>query len=168
MPRTIRLALACAVLAAVCGAAATARAEAGVTVHLTANRVTKLMGRDVLAPAETARPGETLEYRAVYRNEGPREARSFLATLPIPRGTSYLPGSAAPGKVEASLDGRTFALVPLTRVVKGPDGRDVVREIPVAEYRALRWSLGSLGIHQARAVTARVRVQTSEVAALTH
>src|SRR5262249_35812631 len=67
MPRTIRLALACAVLAAVCGAAATARAEAGVTVHLTANRVTKLMGRDVLAPAETARPGETLEYRAVYR-----------------------------------------------------------------------------------------------------
>jgi len=168
MHRHSRFALACAVAAAVVCSAPAARAEAGVTVHLSANRVTKLVGREVLIPAETARPGETLEYRAVYRNEGPREARSFLATLPIPHGTSYLPGTASPGRVEASLDGRTFALVPLTRVVKGADGRDVVREVPVAEYRALRWSLGSLGIHQARAVTARVRIQTSEVATLTH
>ena len=70
-------------------------------------------------------------------------------------------------RVEASLDGRTFAAVPLTRVVRGPDGRNVIREVPVSEYRALRWPLGSLSSRQSRAVTARVRIQPTEVAALT-
>ena len=156
-----------AVAAAVSFVATAARAEDSVTVQLTANRVTKTQGRESLAPAEQARPGETLEYRAVYRNNGAAEARHVTATLPIPRGTAYVPGSASPSRVEASLDGTRFAAVPLTRVVRGADGRDVVREVPVSEYRALRWPLGSLASRQTRAVTARVRIEPTEVAALT-
>jgi uncharacterized repeat protein (TIGR01451 family) len=155
------------VAAAVSFAAGVARANDGVTVQLTANRVTKSQGRESLAPADQARPGETLEYRAVYRNESTSEARNLAATLPIPRGTTYVPGSASPSRVEASLDGSRFAAVPLTRVVRGPDGRDVVREVPASEYRALRWPLGLLAGRQSRAVTARVRVEPTEVAALT-
>ena len=147
--------------------ATAARADNSVTVRLTANRVTKTQGREALASAEQAHPGELLEYRAVYRNDGTTEARNLAATLPIPLGTIYVPGSASPGHVEASLDGRQFAAVPLTRVVRGPDGRDVVREVPASEYRVLRWPLGSLVSHQSRAVTARVRIQPTEVAALT-
>jgi uncharacterized repeat protein (TIGR01451 family) len=156
-----------AVAAAVSLTAPVARADDNVTVQLSAQRVTKAQGREVLAAAEQARPGETLEYRAVYRNGGAAEARNLAATLPIPRGTRYVPGSAAPSRVEASLDGVRFAAVPLTRVVRGADGRDVVREVPVSEYRALRWSLGSLAGRQSRAVTARVRIEPTEVAALT-
>lgn len=167
MQRKSIFALVTVAAAVVASLAPAARAETGVTVQLTANRVTKTPEREVLAPAEQARPGETLEYRAVYRNEGAREARGVAATLPIPRGTVYLPGTASPARVQASLDGRTFAAVPLTRVVRGPDGRNVVREVPVSEYRALRWSLGSLGRNQARAVSARVRIEPTEVAALT-
>lgn len=147
--------------------ATAARADHSVTVQLTASRVTRTQGREALASADQAHPGETLEYRAVYHNEGSSEARNLAATLPIPLGTTYLPGSASPGRVEASLDGRRFAAVPLTRLVRGPDGREVVREVPVSEYRALRWPLGSLASRQSRAVTARVRIQPTEVAALT-
>ncbi len=157
-----------AIAAAVSLTATVARADDSVTVQLTANRVTKAQGRESLAPAEQARPGETLEYRAVYHNDGSHEAKNLAATLPIPRGTSYVAGSASPSRVEASLDGVRFAPVPLTRVVRDSDGREVVREVPVSEYRALRWPLGSLASRQSRAVTARVRIEPTAVAALTH
>ena len=167
MHRFRLFACAAAVAAGVSLVATAARADNTVTVQLTANRVTKAQGRESLVPAEQARPGETLEYRAVYRNDGAAEARNLAATLPIPRGTTYVAGSASPARVEASLDGNRFAAVPLTRVVRGADGRDVVREVPVSEYRALRWPLGSLASRQSRAVTARVRIEPPEVAALT-
>jgi uncharacterized repeat protein (TIGR01451 family) len=155
------------IAAAVSLMATAARAENTVTVQLTANRVTKTQGRESLASADQARPGELLEYRAVYKNGAASEVRNVAATLPIPRGTTFVRGSAAPARVEASLDGSHFAAVPLTRTVRGADGREVVQEVPVSEYRALRWPLGSLAGHQSRAVTARVRIEPTEVAALT-
>ena len=167
MRRTVRPLLALMVTAAVWFTASPASAASDVTVQLTAQRVTRVQGREALASAEQARPGETLEYRAVYRNQGASDASGLTATLPIPRGTSYLPGSASPARVEASLDGRTFAPVPLTRRERAADGRIVVREVPASEYRALRWPLGTLVSRKERAVTARVRIEPTEVAALT-
>ena len=167
MHRCVRFLFALAVAAAVLGTAPVAHAGGGVTVQLTANRITKSQGREVLSPADQAQPGETLEYRATYHNDSASEARGLAATLPIPRGTSYVPGTASPRRVEASLDGHTFAPVPLTRTVRTADGRTVVREVPVSEYRALRWPLGSLPKSQSRAVTARVRIEPTPVAALT-
>src|SRR5262245_39048168 len=172
MHRFVRLTLAIA-LAAVFGAAARPAlaasppakpASGSVAVELTANRITKSQGKEVLAAADEAKPGELIQYRALYRNDGAGEAKGLMATLPIPRGTHYVPGSAVPRRVEASLDGRTFAPVPLKRTVKTPDGRTVVQEVPVAEYRALRWPLGALPSHEKRAVTARVRVEPAAVA----
>ena len=166
MHRCIRTALAAALGATVLVTAAFATAGGGVTVELTANRVLKTQDREVLSPAAEAHPGETLEYRAVYRNDSGNEARGLAATLPIPRGTTYMPGTASPRRVEASLDGITFAPIPLTRRVRTSDGRMVVREVPVSEYRALRWPLGTLPKSQVRTVIARVRIQSPEVAAL--
>src|SRR6185369_16657911 len=147
MHRFVRLTLAIAIAAAGsvappahAAASSPAKPAAGsVAVELTAQRVTKAQGKEVLAPADEARPGELIEYRALYRNDGAGEARGLMATLPIPRGTQYVAGSALPRRVEASLDGRTFAAVPLKRTEKTPDGRTIVQEVPVAEYRALRW-----------------------------
>lgn len=167
MHRRVITLLALAVATVVLGTASAALADGGVTVQLTANRITKAQGREVSSPADQAQPGETLEYRATYRNDGTAEARGLAATLPIPIGTSYVPGTASPSRVEASLDGRTFASVPLKRTVRTADGRTVVREVPVTEYRALRWPLGTLSKSQSRAVTARVRIQPTEVAVLT-
>ena len=167
MHRSIRSTLALAVALAALSAAVPAHAAGGVTVELTASRVTKEKGKDVHAPAEQARPGDLLEYRALYKNEGKSEARGLAATLPIPRGTQYVPGTAQPRRVEASLDGRTFAAVPLTRKVKLADGRTVTREVPASEYVALRWPLGALPVSQSREVTARVRIESTQVASVT-
>lgn len=167
MHRSIRLALAFALMGTAL-AASVVLAAGGVTVELTAQRVTKAQGREVLAPADQAKPGELLEYRALYLNSGTSEARGLAATLPIPRGTQYVRGSAAPLKVEASLDGQTFAPVPLMRKERLANGRTVMREVPVSEYRALRWPLGTLAAKQSRSVTARVRVEPAPVAALDH
>jgi len=169
MYRLIRLTLAILIVAAAGVAAGPARAGQGaVAVELTANRVTKAQGKEVLVPADKARPGELIEYRALYRNDGAGEARGLMATLPIPRGTQYVAGSALPRGVQASLDGRTFAAVPLKRTEQLADGRAVEREVPVAEYRVLRWPLGALPAKQSRAVTARVRIEPTPVAVNTH
>jgi len=167
MYRSIRLALAILIAAAAGVAAGPARAG-DVAVVLTANRVTKVQGKEVLAPADKAQPGELIEYQALYRNDGKSDARGLMATLPIPRGTQYVAGSATPRGAEASLDGRTFAPVPLTRTVKTADGRTVVQEVPVSEYRTLRWPLGVLPTKQSRTVAARVRVETTTVAENSH
>ncbi len=143
-----------------------ASADGAVRVALTAQRVTTANGREVLVPAEKARPGDVIEYRATYTNDGASTARQMLATLPIPAGLEYLGGSAAPATVQASLDGRSFAPVPLTRKERLADGRVVVREVPASEYRWLRWPVGSLGSKRSFAVAARARVATSDVAAL--
>jgi uncharacterized repeat protein (TIGR01451 family) len=176
MHRFVRLMLAIAIAAAVARPALAAAASTptakpatgSVAVELTANRVTKQQGKEVLVAAAEAKPGELIEYRALYRNDGASEAKGLLATLPIPRGTQYVAGSALPRGVQASLDGRTFAAVPLKRTVKTPDGRTVVQEVPVSEYRALRWSLGALPSRNQRTVSARVRVEPAAVAANTH
>src|SRR5262245_59587393 len=118
MFRSVRLTLAILIAAAAGVAARPAHAAnpaGSVAVELTANRVTKSQGKEVLTPADKAQPGETLEYRALYRNDGAGDAKGLMATLPIPRGTAYVAGTAQPGRVEASLDGRTFAPVPLKR-----------------------------------------------------
>ena len=177
MHRFVRLTFAIAIAAAgsamarpahAAGAGPARPAAGAVAVELSANRVTKAQGKEVLVPADEAKPGELIEYRARYRNDGAGAAQGLMATLPIPRGTQYVPGSALPGRVEASVDGRTFLPVPLKRSVKTPDGRTVVQEVPVAEYRALRWPLGTLPSREQRTVSARVRVESTPVAADSH
>lgn len=150
------LAIACVLVATF--APALAFADGDVRVALTAQRVTLVDGKEVLVPADEARPGDVLEYRVVYRNDGRNAVREVNATLPVPNGLEYLPKSAAPAAVLASTDGRTFAPVPLVRSERTPDGREVIREVPLAEYRALRWTIGSLAAKESRTVRARVRV----------
>jgi len=142
-----------------------ARAQGNVKVSMTAHRITTTdRGEERLVPAEQARPGETIEYRARYHNEGDAAVRQLVASLPIPAGTEYVPGSAAPAQVLASLDGKTFAPVPLKRRVRLADGREVERDVPAREYKALRWTIGTLAANGERTVRARMRVTPVGVA----
>jgi uncharacterized repeat protein (TIGR01451 family) len=114
-------------------------------------------GKEVLAPAEAVKPGELIEYTATYRNNGKQPLRNLEATLPIPSNTEFVAGSAKPAGAKASLDGRTFADMPLKRRVTR-DGKQVEVEVPAREYRALRWFPGELGAEKTVAYTARVKV----------
>ncbi len=156
-----------AALAAGIFAPAFARAADPVDVTLEARRVVARPGaHEALEPGDLARPGDVIEYRATYRNSGEAPVKRLAATLPIPGGMSYLPRSAHPGRVLASVDGKAFAPVPLKRRVRMADGREVEREVPASEYRYLRWPLGALDARAQQTVRARVRVNAgTEVAA---
>lgn len=144
-----------------------ARSDGDVSVALIAQRVTMNQGRESFAPADHAKPGEIVEYRATYSNRGTTAARSLTATLPIPRGTEFVPGTVRPTRVEASLDGKRFAAAPLMRRVRHADGRETLEPVPPSEYRALRWPLGTLDANSSRTVVARVRVAPLQLAAAT-
>jgi uncharacterized repeat protein (TIGR01451 family) len=163
MHRSIERVMAFALCVAVLAAPATAIAQGDVSVALTAHRVsTSSGGQETLVSAEQARPGEVIEYRATYRNDGSGKVRSLVATMPVPNGMEYLPRTAQPTVVLASLDGKSFAPVPLKRKVRLADGREVTRDVPASEYRWLRWPIGSLDAKSAETVRARVRVSPVE------
>ena len=166
MHSSLKRALAGALVVLVLPASVVAFAQSGLDVSLTARRVAvDAKGRETFAPATEAKPGQVVEYRAAYRNPGAASLREVQATLPIPQGTEYLASTARPAQPLASLDGRTFAAMPLTRKVKLSNGSVVVKEIPVSEYRYLRWSLGAIAAGRTESVSARVRVSPLVAAA---
>jgi uncharacterized repeat protein (TIGR01451 family) len=164
MQRLIRSAITLAAFAIALGTVQAAHAGDAVTVTLTAHKVERQSGKDVLRAADAASPGDLIEYHARYRNATDREVREVAATLPVPAGLEYVANTAAPGRVLASLDGRNYSPVPLMRRVQRA-GREVVEAVPASEYRYLRWPLGTLGPRADRTVRARMRVVTEPVAA---
>jgi uncharacterized repeat protein (TIGR01451 family) len=159
------LSLVLALAVAGLGIHALAFASGDVSVSLTAHRVAVSQGKEALVPAEQAKPGEVIEYRATYHNAGANVVRDLKAVLPVPAGLEYLPLSASPAVLEASLDGKRFEPVPLQRRVRMPDGRVELQDVPSVEYRYLRWSLGTLDPDASLAVKARMRVSPVEALA---
>lgn len=145
----------CALLLAAQGALAQGAGE--VASNLTVGRVSLAAdGKEAISPADNAKPGDVLEYVATYRSKS--AVRQLEATLPIPVGTEYLPGSATPGGARASTDGVVFAAIPLKRKVKQSDGKEAEQLVPYAEYRYLRWPAQDLAAAALTKVGARVRL----------
>lgn len=117
-------------------------------------------GREQQLPADTIRPGDVVEYRALYRNRSAQPLTGVVATLPLPTGLEYLPRSAGQGgrQVEAAASDGRYAAEPLVRKVLQPDGRTRDVPVPYADYRSLRWQLGRLQPGDAVVVTARAQV----------
>jgi uncharacterized repeat protein (TIGR01451 family) len=147
------------VVAAIFVLSQTAMAQsAGVSSTLSAKVVEQAGSKTVLSSAEKAKPGDVVEYRAVYANKGTSTAKQLLATVPIPPNTTLLVNTAEPSNAQGSLDGVTFATLPLVRKVKQPNG--TLQEVPVAlaEYRALRWEVGTVNAGAQAQVSLRVRI----------
>jgi uncharacterized repeat protein (TIGR01451 family) len=134
-------------------------ADNGVSAELRAFKVVATANGPALVATTEALPGDTIEYQVTYRNSAASPARDVLATLPVPSGgMAYVAGSAAPAKVMASLDGKQYAPVPLTRTVVR-DGKQVTETVPAAEYRFLRWQLGELAPGRSATVSSRMRLE---------
>lgn len=114
--------------------------------------------KEVLSPADKVAPGDLLKYQVTYQNNGKSALKQLTATLPLPVGTTYIAGSAAPANAKASVDGKDFAAMPLKRLIKKADGKLEEQIIPLTEYRALRWDLGELAEKSKIEVSARTRV----------
>jgi uncharacterized repeat protein (TIGR01451 family) len=138
--------------------AAQAAATGPLETTLEARKVARTAdGSERHAPADDPRPGDILEYVARYRNGGTTVLRHVEATIPIPEGTEFVPGSAKPLLEKASADGEKFGPQPLMRRVKR-EGREVLEQVVPRDYRALRWTI-TLDPQQAANFSLRVRVQ---------
>ena len=144
---------------------AVAQGRGDVIVSLVAQKVkVSAEGKEILQPAERAFPGEVIQYDALYHNQSATEIHNLAPTLPIPSGMEYLPEGATPAPAEASLDGKTFAPIPLKRKVTRPDGTVREEEVPASEYRALRWQMGDMAAGKKVTVAARARLLSATVA----
>jgi uncharacterized repeat protein (TIGR01451 family) len=114
-------------------------------------------GAESLASAGSVKPGDVIEYIATYRNTGRAPITGVEATMPIPPNTEFVAGSARPASAKASVDGVSYAPLPLVRKVVR-DGKTVEEPIPTREYRYLRWSAPELRGEQSVRFTARVKV----------
>ena len=131
-----------------------------VKVVLTASKIVKTDGTEQKLPGDKAKPGETIEYVASYKNTDTRPVSNVMATLPVPKGMEYIANTATPEHVMASTDDVHYAPVPLKRAVKDSSGKTVEELVPYSEYRSLRWELGEMAGGANKSVKARMKVKT--------
>jgi uncharacterized repeat protein (TIGR01451 family) len=148
-------------LLCVMSACAIAQATGDLSTTLRVSRIVPAAdGTESHQSADSARPGDVLEYVAEYHNNSTHVIRQLAATLPIPDGTELVPASALPPGALASTDGTHFAPVPLTRKVIEATGKLVDQPIPYHEYRFLRWPAQDLAAGKTLQVAARAKLST--------
>jgi uncharacterized repeat protein (TIGR01451 family) len=123
------------------------------------NRVVLQDGREVLQSADRVSPGDTLQYRVRYSNKGSGPATNLVITLPIPKGLEYTPTAGQAAASQASLDGQRFESLPIKRLTRAADGNEALREVPFAQYRALRWQVEQLPAGKSVLFSARAKVE---------
>ena len=163
LPRCGRLLSFVAVLATASALSphALAQSKSDVSVNLTAKKVLVREGHESLAPAEKAKPGDLIQYEAVYQHSGKAAVKNLQATVPLPNGLAFAADSAKPAGAQASTDGKNFLPIPLTRAVKKPDGTIEKQPVPLNDYRALRWTVAELSAGASTTVSLRARVLTN-------
>lgn len=147
-------------------ASAFAQTQKDLQVTMEVKKIVKAAdGKESLEAAEQAKPGDILQYTAVYSNKSKNNLRDLEATIPIPPYTEYVPGSSRPAGVKASVDGQSFQSIPLRRKVKQVDGKEVMQLVPYTDYRTLRWFAGNISPNQELKFSTRVRVLNNETPA---
>jgi hypothetical protein len=127
-------------------------------ISLVRSKVVVIDGKEVLQSAEVAKPGDTLEDVATYTNISKSALKRVEATLPIPPNTELVVTSVKPAGAKASVDGVSFSSMPLKRKIKQSNGVEVEQNIPLSEYKYLRWPAGDLAAEKSMLVSARFKL----------
>ena len=133
-------------------------------ITLVRSKVVVENGKEVMQSAAVAQPGDVLEEVATYTNTSAAALKNVEATLPIPANTELVRASVRPATAKASVDGRNFSKIPLTRKVRQPNGVEVEQPVPLSEYRYLRWFPGDLAPAKPVSFSARFVVANSPAA----
>lgn len=130
-------------------------AKQPVSINLSAYQIlTNQKGEISSQPVTKVKPNDVIEYRATYTNNTTTPIKNLAATLPIPADTQFL-AKSSPAAAQASTDGANFAAIPLKRKV----GSQTVN-VPLQEYRALRWTIAEIPPGKSVTVTAQTRVSS--------
>jgi len=140
-------------------------ADEAVTVRMEAYQIVLKNKVEKRVIAKEAKPGDLLEYVAIYHNNTDHAISNLKGTMPIPEGMILIVDSPRPRHVLASLNGKTFAAMPLKRRVKQADGSLKEVLVPLSEYRFLRWNMGVLQGEKSKNISARMQVTPLEQSA---
>ncbi len=127
---------------------------------LNQSRIVVINGKESVAAADKVSPGDLLEYKVRYVNKGTGPAKNLVVTLPIPAGLELAPATDNPKAASASLDGQRFEPMPIKRAVKQADGKEILQDVPLSQYRALRWQVEQLDAGKSANFSARARVES--------
>jgi uncharacterized repeat protein (TIGR01451 family) len=100
--------------------------------------------KESFKPSQTARPGQTVEYRLFAKNEDETNlpAGTVVITGPIPDGTTFVPNSATPNSdevlTEYSADGENFQNSDSPVMIEIDGKKEIVDPL---QYKAVRWTL---------------------------
>ncbi|WP_394753699.1 hypothetical protein [Crenothrix sp.] len=117
-------------------------------------------GKEIFSNADKVKPGDLVQYTAVYRNRGNSSITGLNASLPIPFGMGYVEKSARPASALATADGTKFEAEPLMQTIKDKDGNEKQVAVPYSGYQSLRWEIGELEAGKKFEVSARMRVNS--------
>ena len=113
-------------------------------------------GKPTAKLVSKVKPNDVIEYRATYTNNTAGKIKNLAATLPIPVETQFL-GKSQPENAQASIDSMNFAPMPLKR----KEGNQMVN-VPLKDYRALRWSIAELPAGKSVTVSAQTRINSEK------
>ena len=130
-----------------------ANAAEALSVNLKAKQIVTENGKQVLKTVNRANSGDIIQYQAIYRNNIQKPMTDLALTLPVPANMVYV-SSSSPAPTQASLDGKKFENLPIMRKVNGK-----MVEVPVSQYRALRWIVKTLPAQQSTTVSLNAKVQ---------
>ena len=130
-----------------------AHAAEALSVNLQAKQIVTENGKQVLKTVNRAKSGDVIQYQAIYRNNIQKPMTDLALTLPVPANMVYV-SSSSPAPTQASLDGKKFENLPIMRKVNGK-----MVEVPVSQYRAVRWIVKTLPAQQSATVSINTKVQ---------
>jgi uncharacterized repeat protein (TIGR01451 family) len=138
-------------------------AKALITISMKAEKEVIVNEVKKKVPADTINPGDVIFYTLSYVNSGDNAATNAVLDDPIPKGTTYVDGSAFGNEAEISFSvdkGKTFKKPSLlTYEVKMPDGKIEKKTISPEEYTNIRWTLSVVPAHGSGEVGFQVHVK---------
>jgi uncharacterized repeat protein (TIGR01451 family) len=137
------------------------RLQSPLDITLSVKKIVYVRGEERRLDATHAQPGDTLEYRAEYKNTGATTLSALSATLPLPEHTIFVTGSAYPAGAEASTRSAKDTFVPLSSK-ENTDEKAAAKSGAASDnmYGTLRWTIEKLTPGQIAAVGVRVRVDS--------
>lgn len=118
--------------------------------------------KEVLKPAGTAAPGDTLQYTSSYSNVSGQPLSGLIVNGQIPPNTTFLPSGLSISQdatLEVLIDGESWQELPAYKTVTREDGTTERVKATEADYKQIRWQLaGPLEAGESLVTTYRVQV----------
>lgn len=111
---------------------------------------------ETLIPVNVGTPvksGDVLEYRGLFTNQSADRVRSMDVSLSIDDKLELI-GGVSPSIALASNDGNQYVRMPIRVRIGG-----ALQELPLSQYRGLRWTVEDLGIGATAVVKYRAKVK---------